>query len=170
MLSLTGIKGREAYGPFLRAARIARLLYPAANGPEDSGRATQEGRAMIIRKLSAGLVAGVVCAALAFAGTAIARSPADTGVTIRGDNGDFHGKVLSERSSCEVGRTVVLYKQKGSKQDPSVDKVIGKDTSERQGNVGVWSAGNTGFKHGKFYAKAKRSPGCATGYSKTIHL
>src|SRR4051794_23427995 len=142
------------------------------NRPEDSGRVTipQEGRAMSIRKLSAGLVVGVVCVALALAGTAMARAAADTGVTIKGDNGDFHGHVLSERSSCEVDRTVVLYKQKGRHQDPSVDKVIGKDTSERHGDHGDWDAGNTGFKHGKFYAKAKKSPGCATGYSKTIQL
>jgi hypothetical protein len=124
----------------------------------------------MIRKLSAGLVAGVVCVALALAGTAMARAAADTGVTIKGDNGDFHGKVLSERGACEVGRKVVVYKQKGSKQDPSTDKKIASDISERHGDHGDWSVGNTGFKHGKFYAKAKKVAGCATGYSKTIKL
>lgn len=121
----------------------------------------------MIRKLSAGLVAAVVCGALAFAGIAMARG-ANTGVTIRGQEGDYHGKVLSERSKCEVGRNVIVYKQLGRKQQPSTDKVIGHDTSERSGDVGVWDAGNTGFKHGKFYAKAKRSTGCAAGRSKTI--
>jgi hypothetical protein len=123
----------------------------------------------MIKKLSAGLVAGVVCAALAFAGTAMARG-ADTAVTIHGPEGDFHGKVLSERSKCQEGRKVVVYKQKGSRQKPSVDRKIASDTSERSGNVGVWSVGNTGFKQGKFYAKAAHSRGCEVGYSKTIKL
>jgi hypothetical protein len=124
----------------------------------------------MIRKLSAGLVAAVVCAALAFAGTALARAAADTGVTIKGPEGDFHGKVLSERSKCRYGRRVVVYKQRGKKQRPKTDKKIASDISEKQGRKGAWDAGNTGYKKGKFYAKAKRSPGCATGYSKTIKL
>lgn len=121
----------------------------------------------MIRKLSAGLVAAVACGALALAGTALARG-ADTGVTIRGQEGDYHGKVLSERSKCEVGRKVVVYKQKGKTQKPSVDQKIGSDISERSGNVGVWDIGNSGFKHGKFYAKAAHSRGCNVGFSKTI--
>ena len=124
----------------------------------------------MVKKLSAGLVAAVMCAALALAGTAIARAPADTGVTIRGPEGDFHGKVLSERASCQYGRKVVVYKQLGHKQKPKTDEKIASDISEKQGKKGVWDVGNTGFKKGKFYAKAKRSPGCATGYSETIRL
>jgi hypothetical protein len=65
---------------------------------------------------------------------------------------------------------VVVYKQKGHKQKPSSDKKIASDISEKHGNHGDWDVGNTGFKKGKFYAKAKKSPGCATGYSKTIKL
>jgi hypothetical protein len=42
------------------------------------------------------------------------------------------------------------------------------DPRTSAGNHGVWDIGNSGFKRGKFYAKAKRSPGCATGYSETI--
>src|SRR5690242_4954830 len=125
-------------------ARMHPLLYAAANGSGDPEQAIPRRRAMI-RKLSAGLVAGVVCVALALAGTAMARAAADTGVTIKGDNGDFHGKVLSERGACEVGRKVVVYKQKGSKQDPSTDKKIASDISERHGDHGDWSVGNTGF-------------------------
>ena len=105
-----------------------------------------------MRKLSAGLVAAVVLGALVMATMAFAG--ADTGVTIKGPNGDFHGKVLSERAKCQFDRKVVVYKQKGKKQDPSADKKIGSDTSEKQGNKGVWSIGNSGFKKGKFYAVA----------------
>jgi hypothetical protein len=124
--------------------------------------------ALMIRKVSAGLVAAVACGALAFAGIAMARG-ADTAVTIRGQEGDYHGKVLSERSKCEVGRKVVVYKQEGRHQRPSVDQKIGQDTSARSGNVGVWDIGNSGFKHGKFYAKAAHSLGCNVGFSETIH-
>jgi hypothetical protein len=121
-----------------------------------------------MRKLSAGLVAAVVLGALVMASMAFAG--ADTGVTIKGPNGDFHGKVLSERAKCQFDRKVVVYKQKGKKQDPSVDKKIGSDTSEKQGNKGVWSIGNSGFKKGKFYAVARKSSGCAAGRSETIKL
>jgi hypothetical protein len=121
-----------------------------------------------MRKLSAGVAAAVMVGALVMAGTAFAG--ADTGVTIKGPNGDFHGKVLSERAKCQYDRKVIVYKQKGKKQDPSVDKKIGSDTSEKQGTKGVWDIGNSGFKKGKFYAKAKASTGCAKGFSETIKL
>jgi hypothetical protein len=121
-----------------------------------------------MRKLSAGLVAAVVLGALVMASLAFAG--ADTGVTIKGPDGDFHGKVLSERASCQVGRKVVVYKQKGKKQDPSADKKIGSDTSEKHGNHGDWSIGNSGFKKGKFYAVARKSSGCNAGASETIKL
>jgi hypothetical protein len=123
----------------------------------------------MIKKLSAGLAAVAIFAALALAGTAFARG-ANTGVTIHGPEGDFHGKVLSERAKCQEGRKVTVFKQKGSKQKPAVDKKIASDISERSGNVGVWDVGNTGFKQGKFYAKAAHSRGCEVGFSKTIKL
>jgi phage terminase large subunit-like protein len=119
-----------------------------------------------IRKLSAGIAAAVMVGALAMASLAFAG--ANTGVTITGTNGDYHGKVLSERASCQVGRKVVVFKQKGKKQDQSVDQKIGSDTSEKHGNHGDWSIGNSGFKHGKFYAVARKSTGCAAGVSETI--
>jgi hypothetical protein len=122
-----------------------------------------------IKKLSVALVAAVTAGALVMASMAVARG-ADTGVTIKGPEGDFHGKVLSPKSKCLGDRKVIVYKQKGPKQDPSSDKKIANDTSERQGDVGKWSVGNTGYKQGKFYAKAKRSQGCAAGRSTTIKL
>ena len=80
------------------------------------------------------------------------------------------GKVLSERARCTGDRKVVVYKQKGRHQEPSTDKKIASDISERHGDHGDWNVGNTGYKKGKFYAKAKKSPGCAKGFSKTIKL
>jgi hypothetical protein len=122
-----------------------------------------------LTKLSVALVAAVTAGALVMASMAVARG-ANTGVTIRGDNGDFHGKVLSPKSRCEVNRKVIVYKQKGNGQDPSIDKKIASDISERRGDHGRWEVGNTGFKKGKFYARAKRSEGCAAGRSTTIRL
>jgi hypothetical protein len=123
-----------------------------------------------IKKLSAGLVAAITAGALLMAGMAGAHATADTGVTIKGPNGDFQGKVLSPKKKCLGDRKVVVYKQSGKKQDPSNDQKIGSDISERHGDHGDWSIGNSGFKKGKFYAKAKKSDGCATGYSETIKL
>jgi hypothetical protein len=164
MLSLTGIKAREAYG----SAREPPLVY---SGHRDSGLGPgnqDKGVQLSRSKLSTAVAAALMIGALALSSMAFGRAAADTGVTIRGDNGDYHGKVLSERAKCQVDRKVVVYKQRGRHQEPTTDKKIGSDISEDAGNHGVWDIGNSGFKHGKFYAKAKRSPGCATGYSKTI--
>lgn len=108
--------------------------------------------------------------AVAMASLAGAASRADTKVTIHGQDGDFQGRVLSDRQRCLGGRTVKVYKQKGDRQDPSRDKVIGKDTSERHGDHGDWSIGNSGFKRGDFYAKVTRTDGCKSDFSKTISL
>jgi hypothetical protein len=154
-----------------RSAPTLCLVYALTSARKEipGEQAPKKGEQFMIKKLSAGLVAAVVCTALAFAGTAMARG-ADTGVTIHGPEGDFHGKVLSERAKCQEGRKVVVYKQKGRTQKPSVDQKIASDISERSGSVGVWSVGNTGFKKGKFYAKAAHSRGCNVGFSKTIKL
>ena len=114
------------------------------------------------------LIALGACCALATSGVAMAAGgKADTGVTIKGPD-DVHGKVLSERASCQYNRTVIVFKQKGNSQDPSKDEKVGSDTSERSGDVGVWSIGNPGLKSGKYYAKAKGNDKCAAGFSKTV--
>jgi hypothetical protein len=58
----------------------------------------------------------------------------------------------------------------GNEPSPSTDDRIASDTSERQGDHGEWSVGNTGFRDGFFYAKVGRSPGCRGDLSKTIEL
>jgi hypothetical protein len=110
--------------------------------------------------------------ACAFAGLAGAHtfSAAKTKVTIKGPNGDFQGKLFSVRKKCLANRKVTVFKQTGSTQNRSVDMRIGSDTSERHGTHGEWSIGNSGFKHGKFYAHAKRSSGCRGGSSPTIRI
>jgi hypothetical protein len=112
----------------------------------------------------------VACAALAVAATAGARGAAKTRVTIKGPNGDFHGRIFSPKAKCLGGRTVKVYKLKGNGYDPAHDKKIASDTSERDGDHGVWSVGNTGAKNGTYYALATRSPGCKRGFSKPLTL
>ena len=108
-------------------------------------------------------------AAMAFAALAPAADRAPTDVTIKGTNGDYHGRIDSTRpQKCVKDRKVTVYKQKGAHQNPSEDKEIGSDTASIENNHGVWSAGNTGFKHGKFYARAGRTPDCKAGHSQTI--
>jgi|SRR5215211_5570027 len=123
------------------------------------------------RKLFLKFAVVALIGAMAMASLAGARADrAATVVTINGDNGDFHGRITSPRNRCLGHRTVKVFKQKGDRQNPRRDDVIGKDISERHNDAGLWSLGNTGFKHGDFYAKVKRNDLCKLDYSKTISL
>jgi len=117
-----------------------------------------------------GVVALAACIGLVLTSIAVARGVASTRVTIKGPNGDFHGKIFSSRGKCLGGRTVKVYKLRGNGYDPAHDKQIASDTSERDGDHGDWSVGNTGAKKGTYYALAKRSEGCKRGFSKTLTL
>lgn len=117
------------------------------------------------------LLVTAVCAALVAAATAGAHTQSYvTKVTIKGPGGDFYGKVISSSKSCMANRKVTVWKQKGTVQNRAVDRKIASDTSELRGLYGEWSVGNTGFKHGKFYARAAKSPGCQAASSKTIKI
>jgi hypothetical protein len=121
------------------------------------------------RKYSAVVAALVLCGALAVAGIALAAA-AKTKVTIEAQQGGFFGYVHTKKSAsekCENGRKVVLYKQKGSEQKPRQDTKIGTDIAQPNGPDSMWSI-NTN-KSGKFYAKAPKKPGCAAGFSDTVH-
>jgi hypothetical protein len=125
--------------------------------------------ALKAKKLILALVAVTVCGVVAFAGIAAA-SGAKTKVTIQAQQGGFFGYVHTKRSAsekCENGRKVILYKQKGSDQRPSQDSKIGTDIAQPNGPDSMWSI-NTN-KSGKFYAKAPKKPGCAAGFSDTVH-
>ena len=116
------------------------------------------------------IVVVIACSALVLVAVAGARSAANTRVTIKGPDGDFHGKIFSSRNSCLGGRKVTVYKLKGNGYDPAHDQKIASDTSERHQDHGEWSVGNTGFKHGHFYARASRSQGCKPDFSPVITL
>jgi hypothetical protein len=120
------------------------------------------------RKYSVVVTALVICGALAFAGIALGAA-AKTKVKIEAQQGGFFGYVHTKNSAsakCENGRKVILYKQKGSDQKPRQDTKIGTDIAQPNGPDSMWSI-NTD-ESGKFYAKAKKKPGCATGYSETV--
>ncbi len=109
----------------------------------------------------------VALALLALAGPASAAGAAKTTLTIRAQGLDLSGTVQSSRGSCLGDRNIKLYKQKGREQRPKTDLVIAIDTSERQGDHGEWSTGNTGMR-GKFYVRTGKVPGCTGATSKTV--
>jgi hypothetical protein len=101
-----------------------------------------------------------------FGATAIAQADdrIDTKVTIKGEEGDYYGKVKSSADVCESDRTVKVYKMEGSSPSPKTDQVIGTDTADN----GQWSIGNSGYKDGSFYAKVKKTEFCSADLSKVI--
>ena len=117
-----------------------------------------EGDASMRSKLALPLAA-LVAGTLLFGGTAVAGG--GTSVTIKGDQGDFHGKVIT-RDGCRAERTVKVFK---IKDDENVN--IGSDTTAEDGK---WSTGNSGYKNGRFFAKLKASEECEGARSETIRL
>jgi hypothetical protein len=122
------------------------------------------------------LATTAIATATAFTGTVGAAAAADdlasnqspTEVTIKGQNGDYHGKVKSSNPDCLANRKVKVYKMLGDSPAPKTDQKIGTDVSELDGTKGVWSIGNSGFKHGDFYAKVKRTSECAGDISPVL--
>lgn len=73
----------------------------------------------------------------------------------------------TKNGTCEAGRKVTLYKQKGRTHDRSRDSKIGTDTAQPNGPDSMWSI-NTG-KSGKFYAYVKSTSKCGEAYSRTVN-
>ena len=109
----------------------------------------------------------VALAILALSTPASAAGPAKTTLTIKAQGLDLSGTVQSSRGSCLGDRNIKLYKQKGKVQRPGSDTLVATDTSERQGDHGEWSTGNTGMR-GKFYVRTGKVPGCTAATSKTV--
>lgn len=114
------------------------------------------------------LVAVVAVSSLVSAGLASAGTASRTVVTIKGPNGDFHGKIKSADPDCLGDRLVRLFMSDSA--DGPFDRTGNSDTSQVQGDVGVWSMGNTGLRDGFFFAKATRTSGCRGGRSRVIEL
>ena len=103
------------------------------------------------------VVAVVGLAVPAAAGEAVA-----TRVTIHGPEGDFYGRVKSDKASCIKNRKVKVFKIK--KGGPE------KIAADISNNEGRWSVGTTGYKNGRFYARAPSTDTCKAGTSETIRL
>ena len=119
-------------------------------------------------RLAVLLVAVVAAISLVFTGLAQAGTAAKTIVTIKGPDGDFHGKIKSPDAGCLGDRLVRLFMSDSA--DGPFERTGNSDTSEQQGDVGVWSLGNTGLRDGFFYAKAKATPACKGGKSRVLEL
>jgi hypothetical protein len=114
--------------------------------------------------VAAAAVAGVLAAGVASAGTR-----AETTVTITVQGRDFSGTVDSPRPlRCAKDRKIILYKQVGTVQDPTVDKKIASDIASLSSGKYRWGTGNTGIR-GRFYARAPGTPECKADSSPTIH-
>ena len=116
-------------------------------------------------------IAALAISITAFGGVASAQAggKADTKVSIKGDNGDYYGYVKSsDTGNCANDRKVKVFKQTGNDQDPKHDLKIGTDTAEPNGEKYMWSIGNSGYKHGEFYAKVGKTSLCKGATSKTI--
>jgi hypothetical protein len=94
-----------------------------------------------------------------------------TKVTIQAESGgDFFGFVKSsDKNHCANNRKVTLYKLQGDSPEPSADQKIGSDIAEPNGDGYMWSTGNTGQRHGKFYARVKKTETCAGDLSPVVH-
>ena len=112
-------------------------------------------------KIAFPIAAIVASATLAFPGVAMAANE-PTRVTIHGPQGDFYGKVKSDKASCIKERKVKVFKIKNSGPE--------KIASDISNNEGQWSVGTTGQKNGRFYARAPAVDGCKAGTSETIRL
>ena len=116
-------------------------------------------------------IAALAISITAFGGVASAQAggKADTKVSIKGDNGDYYGYVKSsDAGNCANDRKVKVFKQTGNDQDPKHDLKIGTDTTEPNGDKYMWSIGNSGYKHGEFYAKVGKTSLCKGATSRTI--
>ena len=120
-----------------------------------------------VRVALVGLAVSVT--ALSGVATAQAGGKADTKVNIKGHEGDYYGYVKSsDEGNCANERKVKVFKQLGSSQNPKHDLKIGTDYAQPNGDRYMWSIGNSGYKHGKFYAKVGKTSFCKGDTSKTI--
>lgn len=113
-------------------------------------------------------VAAAAVALTGLAGTASAAGRAPTKVLIQAESGGFFGSVKSPKLECKSERTVVLYKQLGSKQRPATDEEVGMDTAQANRDGYEWNMGNPGLHSGRYYARALPTPFCKAANSVTL--
>jgi hypothetical protein len=121
-----------------------------------------------MRARTAGASALALGAVVALTGSAYAAPQAPVTVTITAEGTDMSGTVKSADPACAAERTVVVFKQKGSRGGGD-DVRFASDTTDLQGMKYVWSTGNTGTE-GRFYAKLKATAECKAAASRTIRV
>jgi hypothetical protein len=124
-------------------------------------------RKINIRNSIAALAVSAVALA-GLAGTASAAASAPTKVLIQAESGGFFGYVKSPKLDCKSERTVVLYKQLGSTQNPRNDQRVGMDLAQANNEGYEWNMGNPGLHSGRYYARATRTPDCLPANSVTL--
>lgn len=101
------------------------------------------------------LLAVVLIAALAFGGSALARTAAKSSVTIASGNGtEFTGRVASPKKACRAMRTVQLFRADGS---TGPGTMVG---SAKTNSAGAWTLDGN-FIAGYYYARVQK---------KVVHL
>ena len=108
-----------------------------------------------LRRVAVGLA---VLGALAVPSLA---SAAGTSVSIEAEQGGFFGYVHSPKQTCELNRTVQLYKVRSGN-----DKLMGTDTAQPNGPDSQWFV-NTN-KSGSFYAMVPAKGNCAAATSPVV--
>ena len=116
------------------------------------------------------LAAAAITVSGVLATGASAASLTPTKVTIQAESGgDFFGFVKSsDKQQCANNRKVTLYRLMGDSPNPSADQKIGSDLAQANGDGYMWSTGNTGQRHGKFYARVKKTEFCAGDISPVV--
>ena len=112
------------------------------------------------------VVALGVAAGLTTGDSVAAAKRAATTVTIKAQGTDLSGLLTSPRRACVDGRTVVVFKQVGTRGGGD-DVRFASDTVSATGKTATWSTGNTGTP-GRFYAKVRRTALCQGDTSPTI--
>jgi len=143
---------------------IGPILLPLSKTHPDPREEVTKMKVKMLTAAAAIAVIGV------FATAAAGASLTPTKVTIHAQSGgDFYGYVKSaDPSHCADGRKVILYRLLGDSPDPRNDRKIASDTASANGDAYMWSTGNTGQRHGKFYARVKRTDFCAADLSPVV--
>jgi hypothetical protein len=118
------------------------------------------------------LVAGIACCSAALALMATAGAGARDGsfsrIKIETWPHGLFGYVTSPTPGrCADHRRVALFKQRGKGQHPRRDKRIARVRTRPNHRLHQWSVRTN--RKGRFYAKARRTPGCRVAFSKSIH-
>jgi len=116
------------------------------------------------------LAAAAITVSGVLATDASAANLTPTTVTIQAESGgDFFGFVKSsDKNHCAANRKVTLYRLLGTSPNPGADQKIGMDLAQANGDGYMWSTGNTGERHGKFYARVKKTETCAGDISSVV--